>query len=384
MSAGLTYLDNNATTRIDPRVLATLQSALEDEYANPSSVHRFGTRVAALVENARAHVAGLIGARESEVLFTSGGTESNNTALRGVLAARPEKRHVVISTVEHSSILEPVEQLEREGIEVTRVGVDRDGRLSLDQLYAALREDTALVSIMLANNETGVILPLTEVCRIAGQRSVPVHTDAVNAAGKLPIDVRTLGVSLMSLSAHKMYGPKGVGALYVQRGTPFRPLLYGGPHERNRRGGTLNAPGIIGFGKAAELLREDLPADSERIRRLRDLLETALAERFPQVVIAGQRAERIVNTTCACFPDTSAEALLLLFSEEDICVSSGSACSSGSLEPSHVLQAMGLDPAIAQGQIRISLGRFTMPADIDRLLEFLPEALHRVAGVSIR
>jgi len=381
VSAPVVYLDNNATTRSDPRVLEAMWPYLTEQYGNPSSGHHFGARVAARIEEARGQVARLIAARDSEIVFTSGGTESNNAALRGVLAARPGRRHLVISAVEHHAILEPAAALEREGVAVTRIGVDADGRLDLDALAASLRDDTALVSIMLANNETGVLFPLRQVCEIARARGVLVHSDAVNALGKLPIDVNELGVDLLSLSGHKIHGPKGVGALYIRRGTPFRPLLLGGPQERQRRGGTLNAPAIIGFGAACELLMGPERRAMERVHALRRRLETELVRRFEHACIVGGAAPRLPNTTCVCFAGCPAEAILLLLSEAGICASSGSACSSGSLEPSHVLKAMGIDPHVAQGQIRFSLSRFNSDADIDRLLETLPATLEKVAAV---
>lgn len=383
MNQAITYLDNNATTRVDPRVVAALVPILSEQYGNPSSAHYFGTRVAMQIEEARTNVAGLIGARESEIVFTSGGTEADNAALRGVLAARPSKRHVIISTVEHHAIFEPCEQFEREGLEVTRVGVDGAGRLDLDQLADSLRDDTALVSIMLANNETGVILPIKQVCEIAKRRGVLVHTDAVNALGKMPVNVDDLGVDLLSLSAHKFHGPKGSGALYIRRGTPFRPSQIGGAQERGRRGGTLNAPGIIGLGAACAILRELGAETIEKCRALRDRLEAELTKRFPDAHICGAQTERLPNTACICFPGLSSEAILLLLSEAGICVSSGSACSSGSLDPSHVLVAMGIDPQVAQGEIRFSLGRFNTDADIERLLQVLPAALDKVAAANI-
>ncbi len=384
MSETVVYLDNNATTRVDQRVIAAMLPLFSERYGNPSSAHHFGAQVAVEIEEARRCVAELIGARDSEIVFTSGGTEADNAALRGVLAARPSKRHIVITAVEHHAILETAEQLEHEGVEVSQVGVDGHGRLDLNALANTIREDTALISAMLANNETGVIFPLNEVSRIAKERGVLVHTDAVNAAGKTPINVDELGVDLLSLSSHKMYGPMGVGALYIRRGTPFRPMLIGGPQERKRRGGTLNAPGIVGFGKACEILSQEGAAESERIATLRERLEAELTRRFKDAVVLGAAAERLPNTSCVCFPGVAAEAVLILLSEAGICVSTGSACSSGSLDPSHVLDAMNVDPQVAQGQVRFSLGRFNSDADINRLLEVLRPIVDRVAAVNFR
>ncbi len=380
MKPTLTYLDNNATTRPDERVVAAILPLLTERFGNPSSAHQFGAQVVAEVDEARGRVAKLIGARDSEIVFTSGGTEADNAALRGVLAADPHKRHLIVSTVEHHAILETAERLEEEGVHVSRVGVDGDGRLDLTALATAIRDDTALISIMLANNETGVVFPLQEVCRIARERGVPVHTDAVNALGKIPVDVESLGVTLLSLSSHKIYGPKGVGALYVRRGAPFRAWQTGGAQERGRRGGTLNAPGIVGLGMACQLLSEHATQDNAHIQTLRDRLETELQRRFPSAHIIGAAAERLPNTTLACFAGMASQALLMLLSEAGICVSGGAACASGSLEPSHVLQAMGIDPQVAQGEIRFSLGRFNTAADVERLFEVLPAALQKVAA----
>jgi cysteine desulfurase len=378
----MTYLDNNATTRPDPRVVAAMTRTLTEEWGNPSSAHRVGSAAAAAVEPARQHVARLIGARDSEIVFTSGGTEADNIALRGVLAADPHKRHLVITAVEHHAILETAEQLEHEGVAVTTLGVDGDGRLDLDALAAALCAETALVSVMCANNETGVIFPLREICEIATARGVPVHTDAVNALGKTPVNVEELGVSLLSLSAHKMYGPKGVGALYVRRGTPFVPQQRGGSQERKRRGGTLNVPGIIGLGEACHLLHEEAETDNARILALHERLEAELRRRFDRVHLVGVASPRLPNTTCACFAGIPSEPLLILLSEAGVCVSTGAACASGSLEASHVLRAMGVDPQVAQGEIRFSLGRYNTAADMDRLFEVLPAAVAKV-GASI-
>jgi len=384
MPSDVTYLDNNATTPVDPRVVEAMLPYLRERYANPSSVHRFGANVAAQIEQARTAVARAIGARESEIVFTSGGTEADNAALRGVLTARPNKRHIIVSAVEHHAVLETAERLETEGVEVTTLSVDGDGQPDLNGLKKAIRDDTLLISVMLANNETGIVMPLREVCRIAHERRVYVHTDAVNALGKIPVNVDELGVDLLSLSAHKVHGPKGVGALYVRRGTPFRAMITGGPQEQQRRGGTLNVPGIIGLAEACELLcTPEHARDLERLGRLRDRLEREITSRFETAHVIGARAPRVPNTSCICFAGVEAEAVLLLLSEAGICASSGAACSSGSLEPSHVLQAMGIEPQVAHGQIRFSLGRFNTEADIDRLLQVLPTVLERVASVNL-
>lgn len=376
------YLDNNATTRVDPRVLDAMLPLLREQYGNPSSLHHFGASVAAVIEDARTLVAAAIAARDSEIIFTSGGTEADNLALRGVLEARPSRRHLVISAVEHHAILEPAEALARAGYALTTVGVDAEGRLDLDALRAAIRADTALVSLMLANNETGVIFPIAEAAQIAHASGALLHTDAVNALGKLPIRVDDLGVDLMSISAHKIHGPKGVGALYVRRTAALRPQQLGGPQERQRRGGTQNAAAIIGFAAACTLATGALVESAAHMRRLRDRLESGLRQRCPGVHIAGGGADRLPNTCCACLPGVGAEAVLLLLSEAGICASSGAACSSGSLEPSHVLRAMGLDPHIAQGQLRFSLSRETTEEEIDAALNELPRITKKIAALT--
>lgn len=383
MNHSITYLDNNATTRVDDAVAQAMLGVLTEEYGNPSSLHRFGAQVAARIEEARGSVARLIGARETEIVFTSGGTEADNAALRGVLAARPSRRHIVVSQVEHSAVLEMAEQLEREGVQVSYVGVTRSGVLDLDELAAAIRDDTAIVSAMYANNETGVIMPLEQVVRIAHELGALVHTDAVQAVGKIDVDVSALKVDLLSLSAHKIHGPKGVGAMYIRSGTPFRSSMIGGPQERGRRGGTQNAPGIIGLAVACELLLRRDPEEKARVQALRDEFEREVAARFPQAVIAGKDAPRVYNTSCVCFPGVEAEAVLLLLSEAGVCASSGAACSSGSLEPSHVMSAMKMDPYLAQGQIRFSFGKYNTPADLQRVLDVLPGVIERVGSLNV-
>jgi cysteine desulfurase len=377
------YLDNNATTCVDERVFAAMAPLFRAQYGNASSTHHFGAQLAGRVEEARSQVARLINARAREIVFTSGATESNNAALFGLLAAQPEKRHVVITSIEHAAVLEPAAELERRGYRVTRLAVNGSGFPDLDELEAAVSDDTAVVSCMLCNNETGLVLPVAEVVARAHARGVPVHTDAVQAIGKLDVDVKTLGVDLLSLTAHKIHGPKGVGALYVRRGLNWRPMIFGGPQERNRRGGTTNVPGVIGFGVAAELARTEWPAERERVTGLRDRLEAGLTERLPNAVVIDREQPRNGFTSCVCFAGVEAEAVLLLLSERGICVSSGAACSSGSLEPSHVLKAMGVDPHVAQGQIRFSLSRFTTAAEIDHVVETLPTVIEKVAAVNI-
>lgn len=378
MDEPLAYLDNNASTRVDERVVAVLLPLLTENYGNPSSTHRFGAAVATQIEDARRSVAAAINAEPGEIVFTSGGTEADNAALYGVLATRRDRRRLVVSAVEHHAIREHAEALAEQGFSIDIVPVDANGGLRLDALAAAMREDTALVTVMLANNETGIIFPLAEVVRIAHERRVPVMSDAVNALGKMPVDVRALGVDLLALSGHKVHGPKGVGALYVRRGTPLAPLLIGGPQERHLRGGTQNSAGIVGFGAACARLIEVGAAGIAQMRSLRDELEVRLRAHFPECVIVGEHAPRLANTTCVCFPDCNAEALLVLLSEAGICASSGAACASGSVEPSAALRAMGIPAILARGQIRFSLSRYSTAGEIDRLFEILPDAVGRV------
>ncbi len=376
------YLDNNATTRIDDRVVEAMLPLLREQYGNPSSIHKMGQFAGHQTEEARAKVAALIGAKPREIVFTGGGTEANNLAIRGVLAGRPKKRHVVTTAVEHDSVLRLCRQLEREGVRVTYCGVDQLGRLDLDAFADALSDETALAAVMHANNETGVMFPIEAVGAIARERSVPLLVDAIQTVGKVPVDVTNLPADLLSIAAHKIHGPKGVGALYIRRGTHVRPLLIGGYQERDLRGGTENTAGIVGLGAAAELAAAHLDDEANRVAALRDRLETGICERIEIATVTGDTEHRLPNTTSIAFRALEAEALLLLLSEHGICASSGSACSSGSLEPSHVLQAMGIETEIAHGAVRFSLSRFTTDEEVDRTLEKLPALIDRLAAVS--
>lgn len=376
------YLDNNATTKPAPEVVAAMLPHLTDSYGNPSSLHAFGQSAQNAIENAREQVANLIHALPREVVFTSGGTESDNLAILGTLAAYPTKKHIVTTAVEHSAVINTAERLEKQGYRVTYVGVDQLGRLDLDAFAAALTDDTALASVMHANNETGVIFPIDQVAKIAADRGVPLHVDAVQSLGKLPIDIRALPISLMSISAHKIHGPKGVGALYVKRGTRLRSMTIGGHQERDIRPGTENVAGIVGFGAAAELARQEPPAVRERITALRDQLESGILDRFDYAHVNGDKAHRLHNTTNIGFESLEAEAILIALSEAGIAASSGAACSSGSLEPSHVLIAMKINERIAHGAVRFSLSRFTTQSEVDETLKLLPALLSRLAALS--
>jgi cysteine desulfurase len=374
------YLDNNATTRPAKEVVAAMLPYLEELYGNPSSVHRFGQRARKAVDEARIATAALLGCSESEVAFTGGGTEAINAAIRGILSARAPRKRVVISSVEHSATRELGTQLGREGYHVVEIAVDQAGALDLNQLRREVDEQTALVSIMWANNETGVIFPVHDIAEICKAARVPFHCDAVQAAGKIPIDVKAIGMDAASIAAHKFHGPKGVAALYLRRGLRFSPLIIGGPQERNRRGGTENVPGIVGLGKAAELSVQGL-SKTNGIAAMRDRLEQSILKFIPDTFVNGRTDLRVPNTTNIGFSRLEAEAILLLLSEQGICASAGAACSSGSLEPSHVLRAMGIDPKVAHGAIRFSLSRYTTDAEIDRALAVLPGVIQRLRAV---
>jgi cysteine desulfurase len=376
----LVYLDNNATTRPDPRVVEAMVPFLTDTYSNPSSVHRFGQLARQAINEARGRVATLVGAADAELLFTSGGTESINTAIRGILAVRTPRKRIVISSVEHSATRELCSQLGKEGLEIVQVAVDETGALDLDQLRSVVDEQAAVVSIMWANNETGVIFPVHEIAEICKAARVPFHCDATQAIAKTPVDFHAVGVDAASFAAHKFHGPKGVGSLYIRRGLRFAPLLIGGPQERGRRGGTENVAGIVGLGKAAEVASESL-AGMPRVSQLRDRLENEILRTIPDAFVNGRTDQRVPNTTNIGFARLEAEAILLLLSEQGICASAGAACSSGSLEPSPVLRAMAIDPKIAHGAIRFSLSKYTTDAEIERTLEVLPGVINRLRAV---
>jgi cysteine desulfurase len=376
------YFDNNATTQPLPEVIAAMDEALGAEYANPSSVHQFGQRVRHRVEVAREQVANLIGASPKELIFTSGGTESINLAIRGGLQLHPNRRRFVTTAVEHSAGLRVAEQVAAGGYEVVYVGVDRQGRLDAAEFAEKVTQDTALVSFIHANNETGVLFDVAILAAVAHDRGVPVHVDAVQSAGKLPIDVHAWPVDLVSIAAHKLHGPKGVGALYVKRRTRLVPQIVGGGQERLLRGGTENVPGIIGMGVAAEIARRDLAPVSASIGRLRDALESGVLSAVPIAHVNGCGAPRIHNTSNISFEGLEAEAILLLLSEAGVCASSGSACSSGSLEPSHVLKAMGLDERLAHGAVRFSLSRLNTADEVGQVVAMLPGLLSRLTVLS--
>ncbi len=380
----LIYFDNNATTMMDPRVLEAMLPYLREQYANPSSVHHFGQQARHAVETAREQVAAAVGASARQIVFTGSGTEANHLAIRGALAARPARRHFVTTAVEHDSVLRLAEQLAAEGYRVTYVGVDRLGRIDPAEFEAALTDEAALASVMHANNETGVIFSIEQLGRIAAAKGVPLHVDATQTVGKLPLDVKKLPVQLLTMAAHKFHGPKGVGAVYVGRKVRLRPQLLGGHQERDLRAGTEDVAGIVGMAEAIRLAAAHLDEENTRVRAMRDRLEAGILERVPIAHRSGDREPRIPNTSNIGFEGLEAEAILMLLSNSELCASSGSACSTGSLEPSHVLRAMGVDPHIAHGAIRFSLSRFNSEAEVDRTLEIVPAVIARLQAMQPR
>jgi cysteine desulfurase len=377
----LVYLDNNATTPLAPGVLDAMMPYLTEWYGNPSSVHRFGQRSRHAIDEARSQVAALIGCAEGELSFSGGGTEAINSAVRGLLAARPGKNKIITTVVEHSATRELCRELAKGGTQVVEIGVDQSGTLDLDALRSAVDDNTGLVTIMWANNETGVIFPVAEIAKICRDKRVPFHCDGTQAVGKIPVNVKDAGIDAMSMAAHKFHGPKGVGGLYLRRGVRFRPLVIGGPQENSKRGGTENVPGIVGTGKAAVLAKESLPEMATKVAAKRDRLERTLLEKIDETYVNGRTDLRVPNTTNIGFARLEAEAILLLLSEQNICASAGAACSSGSLEASPVLKGMCIDDRIAHGAIRFSLSKFTTDAEIDRALSVLPGIINRLRAV---
>jgi cysteine desulfurase len=377
------YLDHNATTPVDPAVLEAILPFFAQEYGNASSIHGFGQKCRAAVEEARDEVAGLLNARASEIVFTSGGTESNNHAIFGLVnAANAARKHVVTTTIEHSAVLNPCEELQRRGVEVTYVAASREGRVSPEAIRQAIRPETVLISVMMANNEIGTIQPVEEIAAIAAEKGIAFHVDAVQAAGKIPVDVKSIGAPLLAISGHKLYAPKGVGALYVRDGTRLDALLFGGLHGRDGRPGTENVPGIVGLGKAAEIARRALAEESPRIAALRDRLERGLLASVPLVRVNGCCAPRTPNTSNLIFPHIEAEALVIALDLQGIACSAGAACSSGTIEPSHVLTAIGLSRDDARASVRFSLGRRTTDDEIDFALDVIPRTVQRLRSLS--
>ena len=383
------YLDNNATTRVDAEVFVAMQPFFCERYGNPSSIHRFGGSVAADIEKARCRVADLLGASfrdkdgiATEIIFTSCGTEGDNAAINAALNAKPERKKIVTTCVEHPGILAYCKELSRRGYEVAYAPVDGRGRLDMEFMKKEVDENTAIVTVMWANNETGTIFPIAELVGLAHEKGALFHTDAVQAAGKVQIDVDGLDIDFLSISGHKLHAPKGVGALFVRRGLRFRPLIFGGHQERSRRAGTENVTSIIGLGKACELAQTYLPVERLQLAELRDRLEKGVLERIPNVRINGDIENRLPNTASISFEYIEGESILMLLDRLNICASSGSACTTGSLEPSHVLRAMGLPYTAAHGTIRVSLSRFNTAAEIDKVIEALQPIIAQLREIS--
>jgi len=376
------YLDYNSTTPVDPRVLAAMIPYLAESYGNANSIHSAGQRARAAVDAARQSVADLLGAKASEIVFTCGGTEADNLAIFGIVNPCDQPRkHVVTTAIEHHAVLNTAQALEKQGVDVTYVPVSRGGIVDPEDIREAIRPETVLLSVMLANNEIGTIQPIEEIGRIAAEEDVYFHCDAVQAAGKMAIDVRKLGVDLLSISGHKLYAPKGVGALFVKAGTELGPMFFGGHHERDRRPGTENVPGIVGLGKAAQLAMENLDADAPRLAALRDRFENALLA-LPGVRVNGSVRERAPNTSNLSFDATGGEALVIALDLQGVMCSSGAACSSGAVEPSHVLTAIGLTPDQARSSLRFSLGRPTTEQEIDEAIRIIPPVVERLRALS--
>jgi cysteine desulfurase len=376
------YLDNNATSRTAPEVLEEMLPFFGELYGNPSSMHTFGGQVGKFVTQARARVADALGAHPEEIVFTSCGTESDNTAIRAAVEALPAKRHIVTTRVEHPAVLNLAKHLEKKGYEVTYLGVDEGGRLDLGELAASLRKDTAIVSVMYANNETGVIFPIPEIAALTRERGILLHVDAVQAVGKIPLDLASLPIDYLALSGHKLHAPKGVGALYVRKGAPFRPFMIGGHQEKGRRAGTENTAAIVALGKACELASRKIGEEITKVGALRDRLEKGLLTAVPEARVNGETVHRLPNTSNISFKYVEGEAILLLLDALGVCASSGSACTSGSLEPSHVLRAMGVPFTYAHGSIRFSLSRYNTAEDVDLVVAELPGIIARLRQIS--
>ncbi len=376
------YFDNNATTQVAAEVLDAMLPYFRDLYGNPSSMHTFGGQVGQKIRAAREQVAALIGAGPDEIIFTSCGSESDNTAIHSALATQPDKKHIITSRVEHPAIRALCAHLATQGYRITELPVDKSGLLDLESLEKCMTPDTAIVSLMWGNNETGVIFPVEKAAAMAHERGILFHTDAVQAAGKIPINLKNNAIDMLSISGHKLHAPKGIGILYVRKGTKFSPFLIGGHQERGRRGGTENSPSIIGLGKASELAAINMEKENTYVKGLRDKLERELINRIPQSRVNGDTINRLPNTTNISFEFVEGEAILLLMNELGICASSGSACTSGSLQPSHVLRAMGVPFTMAHGSIRFSLSIYNTEEEIDFVIDKMPAIIERLRGMS--
>jgi cysteine desulfurase len=378
----MVYLDNNATTPLDPLVIEKMTWFIREHFGNPSSLYPIGRQVKELITEAREQVASALGTHRSQIIFTGSGTESDNFAIIGVLEGLPEKKHFITSAVEHPAVLETARYLEKKGYVVHYLPVDRYGMIDLDFLKSVLSEDTALVSVMLANNEIGTVQPVEEVVKMAHNRGVLVHTDAVQAFGKMEVNVDKLGVDLLTVSSHKIYGPKGLGAIYIRKGVPIVPFIHGGHQEYSLRAGTENTAGIIGFGEAARILKDRWKKDKDRLEKLADKLKAGLEQEIPNIKFNGHPEKRIKTTINYVYRGLEAEAILLALATKEIYVSTGSACSEESEEASHVLLAIGLRPEVARSAIRMSLGRFNTEEDVDTVLKEMPEIVQRLREIS--
>jgi len=376
------YLDNNATTPLDPAVAEKMSQFLKEHFGNPSSLYPIGRKVKEIITEAREVIAKAIGAVRTEIIFTASGTEADNFAIRGVLDAFPEKNEIITSAIEHPAIMNSADYLEKKGVKVTYVPVDKYGTVDIDFLRNAITPQTSLISVMHANNEVGTIQPIEQISKIAKERGVLVHTDAVQAFGKIDVNVNKLGVDMLSISAHKIYGPKGVGALYIRKGTDIWPLIYGGSQEREMRAGTENTIGIVGFGEAVRVMTERRDKDKKRIAKLSEQLKKGIEEKIPKVKFNGHEINRMKGTLNFSFYNLEAEAILLALATKEIYVSTGSACSEGAEDVSHVLEAIGLKPEVARSSVRMSLGRFNTEEDIKTVLEELPEIVKKLREIS--
>lgn len=378
----IVYLDNNATTRVAPEALEAMLPFLREKYGNPSSMHSFGGDLDIELDRARRRIASLLGCQPQEIVFTSCGSESDNFAIRGLVDAYPEKRHIITTTVEHPAIKNQIPYLKKRGLRVTEIAVDGKGNIDLNRIEEAIEEDTLLISCMYANNETGVIFPVREIGELARRRGVLFHSDAVQALGKLPIDLNDLPIDLLSFSGHKIHAPKGIGGLFIRRGIKIRPLIIGGHQERSRRGGTENLPSIVALGRAAELAAENINEEKSRVAYLRDKLEVGILSAIESTEVNGTTEPRLPNTTNIGIHFIEGEALLLAMDKYNIAASTGSACASGSLQPSHVLRAMGVPFTSVHGSVRFSLSIYNTEEEIDYVLQVLPEIVEKLRRLS--
>jgi len=382
MSMKTIYLDNNATTKVAEEVLEEMKPFFCEYYGNPSSMHTFGGQVEHNITSARQQAAELIGCDASEIVFTGCGTESDNAAIRGMLAATPDRRKIITTRVEHPAVLSTCRAMENHGYHIVELGVDKNGRLDLDELEKQVDDNTALVTIMYANNETGVIFPIEKIGEIVKNKNVPFHTDAVQVAGKIPLNLKNSTIDLLSISGHKLHAPKGIGILYIRKGTRFSPFIIGGHQEAGRRAGTENVSSIAGLGKACELVAKNIKEENDKVKKLRDRLEDGLLKSCPQCHVNGDKKNRLPNTSNISFEYIEGEAILLMLDQYGICASSGSACTSGSLEPSHVLRAMGVPFTSAHGSVRFSLSRYNTEQEIDTVIDVMPKIVNRLRELS--